>query len=181
MTITRRAPTWFVDLFRLRRWEYYADFFITGPLTAVFAWLSFRGGLTSSWVLMLLGGFGVWTLYEYALHRWVLHESIWMRSVHWLHHRHPMTYVGVHPGFTLLLYVTLWLLFGLHASAGMVGFSVGYWVYSVMHTLFHYGKSTGVPSKLKMHHITHHTVHAVNFGVTTTVWDHVFRTYRHSP
>jgi sterol desaturase/sphingolipid hydroxylase (fatty acid hydroxylase superfamily) len=177
-----RAPSRFdaaIDwLFRRTRPEYYADFFITPPLTALFACLSLRHGFNLSWIVAFAVGWAVWSFYEYALHRWGLHEAPLLRDVHRLHHRNQRDYLAFHPGATLAAYAALWLVFGVHSSAVMVGFSTGYIVYAALHTAFHYARiGEGHPLyRARMRHVAHHRFDDVCYGVTTGFWDRLFRT-----
>lgn len=164
-------------LFRLTKREYYADFFITPPITCALAFLSLRDGAA---VAAFIGGLVMWTLYEYALHRWLSH-CVWpLTIVHEWHHSRQRDYIALHPAATISLYAALWLAFGVQSSAFMVGFSAGYLFYSIAHTAFHYANiRSGNPFfRLKRHHALHHKFHDVNYGVSTTIWDRVWGTYR---
>jgi sterol desaturase/sphingolipid hydroxylase (fatty acid hydroxylase superfamily) len=167
-------------LFRLTKREYYADFFITPPVTAVLAVLSLRQGISLAWACLLICGVIAWTLYEYVLHRWLSHCCWPLTVVHGWHHDRQKDYIALHPAATLFLYATLWLTLGVQSSAFMVGFSTGYILYSVTHTMFHYAdiSDAHVLFSLKRHHALHHALHDVNFGVSTTLWDSVFGTRR---
>lgn len=159
--------------FRLSKAEYFADFFITVPITLASIVLSLAD-FSALWVALFLAGLLTWTLYEYLIHRFVLHRLWPFRDVHNLHHHAQRDFIGTHPAITLTIYVVLWLSFGGGvSSAAMVGFSVGYVIYSTIHTLFHY---TAMSGTLKRHHAIHHHFDNVNFGVSTRFWDKIFRT-----
>lgn len=164
-------------LFCLTRREYFADFFITPPITLALAALSFH--LSVYWMATLLLGVFAWTLYEYVIHR-VSHYAPLLRDIHNLHHDDQRAYIAVHPLATLAMYGLFWLAFGLQSEALAVGFSIGYIAYAAAHTLFHYARI--VPGSmlfaLKRHHALHHTFGEVNFGVTTKIWDKLLGTYR---
>lgn len=165
-------------LFRLTKREYYADFFITPPITAVLTFISVRHGVSWAWVGACMVGALAWTLYEYVLHRWISHD-VWPFTVlHAWHHDRQRDYIAVHPAATVTFYAVLWATLGIKSSAFMVGFSVGYIVYSIAHTCFHYGRVPSWLMPLKRHHALHHAFHNINFGVSTTLWDRVFGTYR---
>jgi sterol desaturase/sphingolipid hydroxylase (fatty acid hydroxylase superfamily) len=172
--------TRWVDCFRLSRREYFADFFITPPVTAALIALSLWRGASWLWPLAFAVGVLAWTLYEYALHRWVLHLAWLARDLHALHHDDQRDYIATHPLATIALYVALWLAFGFQASAFAAGFSAGYVFYAFAHTAFHYATiGTGHPLfALKRHHALHHSFENCNFGVSTTLWDRAFRTIR---
>ncbi len=167
-------------LVKLTRREYFADFFITPPLTlALMAW-SVWSDFSVWWPLWFAGGLAAWTLYEYGFHRFALHHAPLLKDVHDLHHADQRDYIAVHPAVTIALYVSFAVLFGIGSSALTVGFSTGYVIYAAAHTAFHYAKigSGHWLFALKRHHALHHTFHNANYGVTTRVWDRLFRTSR---
>jgi sterol desaturase/sphingolipid hydroxylase (fatty acid hydroxylase superfamily) len=164
-------------IFRLTKREYYADFFITPPITLALLAVSLWHGLTPWWpVQFALGALG-WTAYEYALHRWVLHRVPGFRDMHALHHDNQRDYIAVHPVVTIAVYAIVAAIFGLQSSAVTVGFSSAYIAYSVLHTAFHYttiGRGHWLYG-MKMRHVAHHRTDC-NFGIVTSLWDRVFRT-----
>lgn len=160
-------------LFKLTKFEYYLDFVLTPSITT---YLILTSVITPTWFGCVLLGFLGWSFVEYAFHRWVLHTIL--HPVHDLHHQHQQDYIAIHPGLSLLLYITLWGILGFGSNPVMIGYSLGYILYSVFHTLFHYTIiRPGHPLyRLKMNHVTHHRKDA-NFGVTSPVWDLILRTY----
>lgn len=164
-------------IFRLTKREYYADFFITPPITIAMIVESVRDGVSVLWFAYLVGGLIAWSLYEYALHRWVLHKVWLFRDLHDLHHAKQRDYIAVHPIITLALYGLLWAMFGFGSSPVMIGFTTGYIIYSIAHTAFHYAPISkgNWLYRLKMRHAAHHRTD-VNFGVTSRLWDKIFNT-----
>lgn len=174
-----RAPAWLVGLFRLSRREYYLDFWITPPLTALLAWHSIRaGGFSAAWVAEFVAGWLIWTLYEYVLHRFVLHGLPIGRDVHALHHRNQLDYIAQPPWLTVATYGLFWSVLGVRSSALMIGFSTGYVAYAVAHTLFHYAHFTpgSLLWRMDQRHVAHHRYGRVCYGVTVDWWDRLFRT-----
>lgn len=165
-------------LFRLTKREYFADFLITAPLTIALLILSVMAGFGWAWLAQFAAGAIAWTFYEYAIHRWVSHRLLFIRDYHALHHAQQIDYIAVHPAVTAALYAASWLTFGAQSSAVMAGFSVGYLIYSALHTSFHYARIRGVGwlFKLKRRHALHHTFDGFNFGVSTSFWDRLFGT-----
>jgi sterol desaturase/sphingolipid hydroxylase (fatty acid hydroxylase superfamily) len=165
-------------LFRLSKREYFADFLITPPITAVLLALSVLHGFSALWLVEFAIGVAAWTLYEYAVHRWLLHRVWLFRDLHNLHHAIQKDYIATHPVATVALYAGFWLAFGASYSAMAVGFSVGYVVYSFMHTAFHHARITaGNPLfGLKRRHALHHAFDDKNYGVSTSLWDRAFGT-----
>jgi sterol desaturase/sphingolipid hydroxylase (fatty acid hydroxylase superfamily) len=166
-----------LDLFRRTRREYYADFFITPPITLALLIISVWHGLSFLWPIQFAVGAIGWTLYEYATHRWILHRILLFRDMHALHHAHQRDYIAVHPLVTIAVYALVAAIFGIGSSAVTVGFSTAYIAYSCMHTAFHYAEIDNGHwlYRMKMRHAAHHRME-VNFGVSTSLWDRVFRT-----
>jgi sterol desaturase/sphingolipid hydroxylase (fatty acid hydroxylase superfamily) len=165
-----------LNLFRRTPPEYFADFFITAPITLTLLCFSLANADTY-WPFSFAAGLLIWTFYEYIAHRFVAHGVPLFKEAHQLHHDHQRDYIALHPVMTLALYGAFWMLFGFGSSAISVGFSVGYLIYATMHTAFHYAVID--PGNIfygpKMRHVIHHRVDA-NFGVTTSLWDRVFKT-----
>ena len=168
---------YWLNFFRRTRREYFADFFITPPITVALLALSLSTSFSATWPLKFLAGLVLWTFYEYATHRWVMH-AIWpFREAHALHHADQQDYIALHPLVTLGLYAVTAAIFGVNSSAVTVGFSVGYIVYSSYHTAFHYAIiwPTSWLYQPKLRHDIHHRM-PKNFGVTTSLWDRIFGT-----
>ena len=166
-----------LNFFRLSKKEYFADFFITPTITLIYGYFSFVD--SPAWLGMVFLGIFIWTFYEYFIHRIILHHFFLMKDVHNLHHDNQKDYIAIPPWFTLMNYIFFFLVFGKISSALMVGFSVGYIIYASLHSIFHY---IMVPHFsplffLKRHHSLHHFDGKKNFGVSTTLWDRVFKTY----
>lgn len=172
-------PMWMLQWFRLSKREYYADFWITPPITIVYAIYAAKHSTSATaFVSMFVAGWLVWTLYEYLLHRFVLHDFFFFRNQHDMHHDEAKDYIGLPPWCTMVNYVGFYLLFGIHSNALMAGFSTGYIAYAVLHTMMHYKhitKDSGL-WHLYRRHCLHHTIANVNYGTSTSIWDRVFRT-----
>lgn len=140
----------------------------------------------------IVAGVVTWTLGEYVLHRWVFHwtnDSAWGKRIHFLFH-------GVHHDFPndkdrlvmpLLMSVPLATIFytlfffalGLRlAEPAFAGFTIGYLCYDGTHYAVHHFKQTSRLGKfVKRHHMLHHHAdHDGGFGVSSPLWDFVFRT-----
>jgi dihydroceramide fatty acyl 2-hydroxylase len=141
---------------------------------------------------MFAGGMLTWTLAEYVLHRWVFHwtnETQWGKRVHFLLH-------GVHHDFPndkdrlvmplptslplALLFFTLFtsLLGARVGEPFFAGFVIGYLFYDGTHYFVHHFTPRSRWGKfLRRHHLTHHFAdHDGGFGVSSPLWDYVFRT-----
>jgi dihydroceramide fatty acyl 2-hydroxylase len=139
-----------------------------------------------------LGGLFTWTFAEYVLHRWVFHwtnETAWGKRVHFLlhgvHHQCPkdsdrlvmplLTSAPLAVIFYSLFYFTMGRAVG---EPFFAGFVIGYLFYDGTHYFVHHFTPTSRWGKfLRRHHLTHHFAdHDGGFGVSSPLWDHVFRT-----
>jgi dihydroceramide fatty acyl 2-hydroxylase len=147
-------------------------------------------------------GLVVWSLMEYWLHRTVFH---WVPATSWGPRFHFLVH-GVHhdwfkdrmrlvmpPAASLALAVVVWSLIAATQSlfaplltptwgpGFFAGVVAGYLVYDLTHYHLHHGKpATRIGQLLRAHHNKHHhneRFHDKKFGVSTTLWDHVFGTY----
>lgn len=140
-------------------------------------------------------GMFLWSFIEYCIHRFVFHmrppaHNYYLITLHFLlhgqHHKSPFdgSRLVFPPSLAAvvigLFYLTLQQLLveGLGTSL-FVGGLCGYVVYDMIHYYLHYGS----PSKgsylygLKAYHVKHHFEHQrAGFGITTTFWDHPFKT-----
>jgi sterol desaturase/sphingolipid hydroxylase (fatty acid hydroxylase superfamily) len=118
---------------------------------------------------VFFGGVVSWTLAEYAVHRFVLHSLA--PSAHRLHHANPDEAV-------LTIFWQIWICFVpvyfIAGGAFLAGALVAYAWYLFVHHCAHHGPDR-LPSLLK-HHRSHHQFATTNYGVGTTLWDHIFGT-----
>lgn len=141
---------------------------------------------------LFFAGLFVWTLTEYWLHRTLFHwtpRTSWGPRMHFILH-------GVHhdwindrfrlvmpPMASLALGVIFFslytLLMGAWALPFFAGKMAGYLVYDMTHYYVHHGRVSGkVFKRLRAHHMNHHhNKDGRKYGVSTTLWDHVFGTY----
>jgi dihydroceramide fatty acyl 2-hydroxylase len=145
------------------------------------------------WVIAwVAGGYLIWTLTEYWLHRIVFHfepdHGIGAR-LHWIihgvHHDHPndpMRLVmppSVSVPLAALFVYAFYLIFG---SPGFLplsaGFLSGYLGYDMLHYHVHHRTATTRIGKMMRElHMRHHFQdHDKGYGVSAPFWDHVFGT-----
>jgi sterol desaturase/sphingolipid hydroxylase (fatty acid hydroxylase superfamily) len=172
----------------LSKLNYYSDFVVYPLAIAILALLglSHGGGRDAEiWVLIFAGSITAWTLIEYLLHRFAFHHFPHIKEMHLEHHHAERDLVGTPIWLSLLAHVVIvfipsLLVFDLQiASALAAGIMAGYlWYVSVHHIVHHWHTShQGYLYKLKRRHaLHHHTSEDCNFGVTTGIWDRVFRT-----
>ena len=126
-------------------------------------------GITSTSELFI-GGVVVWTFVEYIVHRFVLHDFVPTR--HGMHHANPDK-----PVLTIFWQIgaCFALVYLIAGGAFLAGALAAYAWYLFVHQCAHHGPSNMLPSLLK-HHKTHHGFASRNYGVSTTLWDHIFGT-----
>ena len=130
----------------------------------------------------------VWSFAEYAIHNWLGHKH--PRNAfgkeHTDHHRigdyfAPTSHKAVTAGVIILPLVALlaWLA-GTIGIAAIVGFTLAYVGYELLHRRCHTHPPISAYGRwARKHHFAHHFMYArSNFGVTSPIWDIVFRTHR---
>jgi dihydroceramide fatty acyl 2-hydroxylase len=147
----------------------------------------------------VLAGVLVWTCVEYVIHRFVFHFSPANASpglqrlvflLHGIHHVQPWdkTRLVMPPTLGIPLAILFHALFGLvlgdllgspaWLAPVFAGFLAAYLGYDLLHYATHHLPMQGPVLKwVKRHHLLHH--HATpggRFGVSTPLWDVVFRT-----
>ncbi len=169
------------------RLAYYIDFaLLYGTVMALTAFLILSGthGRPVGIIILVPVGYGTWTLTEYLVHRYLLHGLQPFRSWHALHHRLQTDLIYAPTALTAtaitgLVFLPAWLLGGMtRACAFTLGFLIGYLVYSITHHAVHHWRCDGAWLKhRKRWHSLHHRPSQVpgRYGVTTALWDHVFR------
>jgi dihydroceramide fatty acyl 2-hydroxylase len=141
---------------------------------------------------VLVGGYALWTLFEYWLHRLVFHfepkEGLGARMhwiIHGVHHDHPNDPMRLvmPPAVSIPLgaavFGLLYLIFGTHYAPGLgAGFFAGYLVYDMMHYYLHHFRPRGPLGRmLRERHMRHHFQDDTSgFGISAPYWDEVFRT-----
>lgn len=138
--------------------------------------------------LLVIAGFFLWGLFEYALHRWILHGMLTApRREHARHHGDPEAPVSTPVMVMPILAVILWGALALVTSAGIsavliFGVYAGYNYYAVVHHLQHHWPSALERSRFfgyRLHvHRIHHRDPGVDFGISSSLWDRVFGTFQ---
>jgi dihydroceramide fatty acyl 2-hydroxylase len=163
------------------------------PVIAALVWLgaSDRQGALEI-VLLLAAGIALWTLAEYWLHRkffhWEPDNAIGRRMhfiIHGVHHDHPNDKLRLvmPPGASIplaaLFFGLFYLVLGLPtALPTFAGFLIGYLVYDYTHYyVHHFVPKSDLGKRLREQHMRHHFQdHRYGFGVSSPLWDVVFRT-----
>jgi dihydroceramide fatty acyl 2-hydroxylase len=163
------------------------------PVVIASEWLGADRGLGAlELVLLTTGGLGVWTLTEYWLHRLVFHwepDNAAGRRMHFIihgvHHDHPNDRLrlvmppAVSIPLAVLFFVGFRSIFGTPAAFPLfAGLLAGYLFYDYMHYhLHHHTPRTKLGRRLREQHMRHHFQdHRFGFGVSSPLWDVIFRT-----
>jgi sterol desaturase/sphingolipid hydroxylase (fatty acid hydroxylase superfamily) len=168
-------------------WGMYLPVIIGMPLYAATA-LQASIGKVALW---FFGGLLFWTLFEYLMHRFAFHwvsESSRAQKftyiMHGNHHHYPRDrdrlFMPPVPSLILtsVIFGVQYLL--LHDAAFLFfpGFILGYLLYASIHYAIH---AWNPPFKWmkplwRNHHLHHYKNEERGFGVSSTIWDHVFGT-----
>ncbi|HWX74432.1 MAG TPA: sterol desaturase family protein, partial [Solirubrobacteraceae bacterium] len=141
------------------------------PAIAVLAaWtLSHRSALAA--LALVAGGYALWTLFEYWLHRLVFHfepeEGLGARLhwiIHGIHHDHPNDPLrlvmppAVSVPLGALVFLALYLIGGAGYAPGLAtGFFAGYLAYDMTHYYLHHFRPRGPLGRvLRERHMRHH-------------------------
>jgi dihydroceramide fatty acyl 2-hydroxylase len=164
------------------------------PVVVAMEWLGADRGL-AAWELALLtlaGGVVIWTLTEYWLHRLIFHlepDNDFGRRMHFIihgvHHDHPNDKLrlvmppAVSIPLAALFFFGFTLVFGTPTAYPLfAGFIGGYLFYDYTHYhVHHHTPRTKLGKRLREQHMRHHFQdHRYGFGVSSPLWDVVFRT-----
>ena len=152
---------------------YYLDFFSVPLFIAVALYLApFDIGLA-------LLGLLAWTLVEYATHRFLFH-SLYRRE-HWTHHVDVLAYIGVSSWKTSSTFAVLLLVAWYSGLTSVfIGAVTGYFFYISLHYVMHRAEHWAyrfIPGLAANHDLHHRKGIEKNFGVSSPLWDHIFRSY----
>ncbi len=141
-------------------------------------------------ILLFIGGVISWTLFEYILHRWIFHIAVESErakkivyAIHGVHHEFPRDkerlFMPPLPSLIVAsLFFCLWYsVLGWNVVAFFPGFLFGYLVYGSMHFAIHaFSPPRFLKALWRNHHLHHYKHPEKGFGVSSVLWDIVFRT-----
>ena len=152
----------------------------------------------SLWTIfgLFFAGMFFWTFFEYIMHRFVYHFVSENKHIqrfvyifHANHHEYPRDterlFLPPVPSLLIasILFTGMYYTLRLLPLPGLVfsfypGFILGYLLYASMHYAIHAWKPPFKWMKplWRNHHLHHYKEHEKGFGVSSTLWDHVFRT-----
>ena len=167
------------------RANYWIEFAVSSSLSATFLMVGAQH-LQGSWLQMpvtIILGLFAFSFIEYLAHRWVFHgpDSMYQRGHH-AHHEFPQGYDSL-PFF--LPAAILSMIAGLLSALLPAGYGLliagtigsGYVAYGFSHFAMHHHRFQHplIRRWAARHHVHHHHPDR-NFGVTSTLWDHVLGT-----
>jgi sterol desaturase/sphingolipid hydroxylase (fatty acid hydroxylase superfamily) len=142
-------------------------------------------------ILTFISGMFAWSLFEYFAHRFLFHfipKTDRARKIlyvmHGNHHQYPRDkqrlFMPPIPSLIIAstLFGIMFLIMGTHAFMFFPGFLLGYLMYGSMHYAIH---AWTPPFKWmralwRNHHLHHYKDEHCGFGVSSTLWDHIFGT-----
>jgi len=150
-----------------------------------------KGFQIPNMILLFGGGFFLFTLFEYLMHRYLFHlpatspkREKFVYTMHGVHHDYPKdkSRLAMPPILSLILATLFFIIFrslmGDYSFGFLAGFLMGYTVYLAIHYSIHAFKVPGNFLKILWHH---HSIHHYRepdraFGVSSPFWDMVFGT-----
>ncbi len=162
------------------------------PVVVVMFYKSLQSELNGIEItLLLLTGALYWSLFEYALHRFIFHyesKNPFIKNTiyiaHGNHHDDPTDkYRSLMPPIPAIFYgVVVWAILRFFLSSEtampiMIGFIISYQAYDYLHYSFHQVEiDNKLWRKIKAKHLAHHKKHDIYFGVSNHLWDYIFKT-----
>jgi sterol desaturase/sphingolipid hydroxylase (fatty acid hydroxylase superfamily) len=168
-------------------WSMYLPFIIGLPIYAHNQY-GFNASRIAS---MFIGGMFFWTFFEYLAHRYLFHwvaESPRAQKIvyimHGNHHHYPRDrdrlFMPPLPSMVLAgaIFILIYLILGRNAYSFFPGFILGYLLYASMHYAIHAWNPPfrWMKPLWRNHHLHHYKNESRGFGVSSTLWDHVFGT-----
>ncbi len=141
-------------------------------------------------ILIFLSGVLFWSFFEYLMHRYLFHMIVESErakkivyTMHGVHHEYPRDKerLFMPPVPSLIVSSTIfgimYLLMGWSALAFFPGFVFGYMLYGSMHYAIHaFAPPKFMKALWRNHHLHHYKTPEKGFGVSSVLWDIVFRT-----
>ncbi|HJT67140.1 MAG TPA: sterol desaturase family protein [Pyrinomonadaceae bacterium] len=179
----------------VKAWRQFAPLYFYSGVSVCLALLAARKGYSAAVVLTLLAaGCLSWGFIEYGLHRFIFHYKARSRfgrkliyQAHLAHHEKPKARDRIFASLILstpiaaAYWLLAWAATGAWAVASwlFVGMAAGYFCYEWLHFQCHHGRSRlRLLRYLRKYHLLHHyKTPELRFGVTSPLFDFVFRTY----
>jgi sterol desaturase/sphingolipid hydroxylase (fatty acid hydroxylase superfamily) len=145
-------------------------------------------------LVLFISGLLFWTLFEYLAHRYIFHYEPttnigkkFMFIIHGIHHDYPKDpkRLVMPPSVSIpLAFITYGIfrivLGDIFFAPFFSGFVLGYIFYDMIHYATHHFSMKNIPGGLwlqKYHSRHHYQEEEFGFGVSSPLWDYVFRTH----
>jgi sterol desaturase/sphingolipid hydroxylase (fatty acid hydroxylase superfamily) len=152
--------------------------------------VSYKGLSIGGEVLLFVGGALFWSLFEYLMHRYLFHfvaeserAQKFIYTMHGVHHEYPRDkerlFMPPVPSLIIasLIFLLMHALMGWNALAFFPGFVFGYIMYGSMHFAIHaFAPPRYLKALWRNHHLHHYKHPEKGFGVSSVLWDLIFRT-----
>jgi 4-hydroxysphinganine ceramide fatty acyl 2-hydroxylase len=139
---------------------------------------------------VFIAGVFFWSFFEYLMHRYVFHMIVesdrarkFVYTMHGVHHEYPRDknrlFMPPVPSIIIasLIFYGMYSVVGWYALSFFPGFLFGYIVYGSMHYAIHAFPPPRFMKALWRNHHLHHYKHPdKGFGVSSVLWDVIFRT-----
>ncbi len=140
--------------------------------------------------ILFLGGALLWSLFEYIMHRHLFHMIVEtprakriVYTMHGVHHEFPRDrerlFMPPVPSIIIatIIFLTMYYTMGWNALAFFPGFLFGYLMYGSMHYAIHaFTPPRYLKALWRNHHLHHYKTPDKGFGVSSVLWDVIFRT-----
>lgn len=165
---------------------YWADFAVHGAAVGGLALalvLDKESYSAASALSLAATGWALWTLVEYAGHRFLLHDVAPFKHWHAEHHARPMALIAAPTLLSAsllcaLVFLPAWWLMPLWAAQALsLGVVSGYLAYGLAHHAAHHWRSPSawMQRRKRWHALHHHRQGGHCYGVSTGFWDRRFR------
>ena len=149
-----------------------------------------KGVSVGSELLLFFSGIAFWTLFEYIMHRYLFHMFVeserakkFVYTLHGVHHEYPRDkerlFMPPVPSIIVssIIFSLMYFLMGWKALSFFPGFLFGYIAYGSMHYAIHaFAPPKFLKALWRNHHLHHYKAPDKGFGVSSVLWDVVFRT-----
>jgi sterol desaturase/sphingolipid hydroxylase (fatty acid hydroxylase superfamily) len=177
---------------QLTKTNLYSFYLVYSGLVLYFSYTALQGLSPLTFIASFLAGLLIWTLAEYLTHRFPFHFKstqpffkLTTFMFHGIHHAYPRdlsrSITPIHFGLplTAIFYFIFTLFSGIYLQGMFAGFVFGYILYAVIHdATHHFAMDYPLLKALKKNHLRHHYFDSnKNFGVTSPLWDLIFKTY----
>lgn len=152
--------------------------------------VAYKGISATKEALLFIGGALFWSLFEYIMHRHLFHMIVekprarrFVYTMHGVHHEFPRDkerlFMPPIPSMIIatIIFSTMYASMGWNALSFFPGFLFGYLIYGSMHYAIHaFAPPKFMKALWRNHHLHHYKYPDKGFGVSSVLWDVIFRT-----